>query len=177
MKLPLIASIAALALAAIASPATAGTDVRYQTAQGGVVCRGTDPTLNTMLRAKSTGFRNEGTTGAFIVCGMESSNSREETGTIQVMRLGLYSLNAKAIPISCTAVNGYIASNPLYKTRTVTTNTDGTAVLVQFDAADFGGVSGDPLANNDYRSITCNLPGKTSVGFMATQFTVNTPGA
>jgi hypothetical protein len=176
MKLLLIAPIAMLAMASATGQATAGTDVRYQTAQGGVVCKGTDPTLNTALKAKATGFRNEGTSGAFIVCGMESSNSRSDTGTIQVMRLGLYSLNNIATPVNCTAVNGYIASNPLYKTRTVTTKTDGTAVLVQFDASDFGGTAGEPLANNDYWSITCSLPAKTSVGFMATQFTVNTPG-
>ena len=89
--------------------------------------------------------------------------------------MGLYSFNGVATEVSCTAVNGYANSTPIYATKSMTTNASGTFVSLNFDASDFGGTAGDPLAQNDYWSVTCNLPAKTAVGFMTTQFNVNTP--
>jgi hypothetical protein len=168
-------SIAAVVLASVAHPAGAVVETRYQRAQGGVVCKLTDLTLNTSVRAKATGFRNEGTTGTFAICGMESANSQEAIGTITGLTMGLYSFNGVATTISCTAVNGYANSTPIYATKSMTTSASGTFVPLNFDASDFGGTAGDPLAQNDYWSVTCNLPAKTAVGFMTTQFNVNTP--
>ena len=175
MRTLLGVTIAAMVLAAIVQPAMATTYIRYQTAQGGVVCKPSDMTSNSNIKAKSTGLRNEGaTTSYFVICGFESSNSRDTFGTIQAISMGLYSLNGVSSSISCTAVNGFANGAPIYSTKSVATHTDGTAVLVNWDASDFGGTAGDPLPESDYWSITCTLPGKSSIGYMRTQFTVDT---
>ena len=167
--------ITAAMLASDSNAAGAVVETRKQTAQGGVVCRLTDVGLNLTVKAKATGFRNEGTTSTFIICGMESANSQESIGTIKGLTIGMYSLNGASKSVSCTAVNGYANSTPLYATKTVSTPANGSAGVIAWDASDFGGTAGDPLAQNDYWSITCNLPGSTSIGYMRTQFTVNTP--
>ena len=67
MRTLLGVSIAVVVLAAATLPAKAGTEFRYQNAQGGIVCQLSIPTVDTMARAKATGFRNEGTTNAFVI--------------------------------------------------------------------------------------------------------------
>ena len=175
MRTLLGATIAAAVLASAALPANAATDTRFQTAQGGVVCKPSDLTSNSFLKAKATGFRNEGTAAAFVICGFESSNSRADVGTIQGITMGLYSLNGVSASVSCTAVNGFADSSPIYATKAVATNTNGSGVLLTFDASDFGGTAGDVLPASDFWSVTCTLPGKTSIGYMLTKFTVNVP--
>jgi hypothetical protein len=167
-------SIAAVALASVACPANAATETRYQTAQGGVVCKPTNPG-STGVVAKATGLRNEGTVNTTVICGFESSNSRGDTGTIQAITMGLYGLNGAAKSVSCTAVNGFANGSPIYATKSVTTDAGGAAAVMNFDASDFGGTAGNPLPASDYWSITCTLPGNTSIGYMRTQFTVNVP--
>jgi hypothetical protein len=176
MRILLGASIAAVALASVAHPAGAVVETRKQTAQGGVVCKLTDVGMNLTVKAKATGFRNEGTAGTFVVCGMESANSQDAIGTIKGLTIGLYSLDGTSKDVTCTAVNGYANSTPLYASKTVSTVTGAAAAVINWDASDFGGTAGNPLAQNDYWSITCNLPAKTSVGYMVTQFNVNAPG-
>ena len=177
MRILLGVSIAAVALASVAQPANAVVETRYQKAQGGVVCRLTDVSLNTTIKAKATGFRNEGTASTFVICGMESANSQDAIGTITGLSIGLYSLNGASKNVTCTAVNGYANSTPLYASKTVATNAGGTVAVISFNAADFGGTPGQPLAQNDYWSITCNLPAQSSVGFMTTTFNVNAPAS
>ena len=168
-------TIAAVALAAVFQPANAAIENRYQTAQGGVVCKTTDMISNSYIKAKSTGLRNEGTASAFIICGFESSNSRSDVGTLTQINIALYSLNATSRSVSCTAVNGFAAGAPIYATKAVSTNANGTQSVLTFDAADFGGVSGDTFPESDFWSVTCTLPGNTSIGYMTTRFQVNVP--
>lgn len=167
----------AMSLAMASLSAGAVPEIRYQNAQGGVVCQLSIPTLDTTVRAKATGFRNEGNTNSFAICGMESSNSRDGYGTIMGISMALYSLNGASSNVSCTAVNGFASSAPKYSTKVVATNANGTPAMLTFDATDFGGVSGDPLPDSDFWSITCNLPGMSSIGYLSTQFTVNAPAA
>lgn len=175
MRTLLGVSIAVAVLASIAGPARAATENRFQTAQGGVVCKTTDMVSNSYIKAKSTGLRNEGTASAFIICGFESSNSRSDVGTINQITLAMYSLNSSSKSVSCTAVNGFANGAPIYATKAVNTNANGTQSVLTFDASDFGGVSGDPFPESDFWSVTCTLPGSTSVGYMTTRFTVNVP--
>ena len=167
-------SIAAAFLASAFQPAGAATESRFQNAQGGVVCKPSDSVSNAYVKAKATGLRNEGTASTFVICGFESSNSRSDFGTIQSITMGLYGLGVSS-SVSCTAVNGFASSSPIYATKAVTTNANGTAVLLTFDASDFGGTAGDALPDSDFWSITCTLPGKSSIGYMVTKFLVNVP--
>ena len=175
MRTLLGVSIAAVVLASAAHPAKAGTEIRYQNAQGGVVCQLSIPTVDTTVRAKATGFRNEGTTSSFAICGMESSNSRSDVGTIQQISIGLYSLNTSAKTVSCTAVNGFANGTPIYSTKNASVAANGATTTLTFDASDFGGTAGNPLPESDFWSITCNLPGNSAIGNMVTKFTVSTP--
>jgi len=176
MRTLLGVSIAAVVLASAALPATAGTEFRYQNAQGGVVCQLSVPTVDTMVRAKATGFRNEGTAAAFGICGMESSNSHDgDVGTIRQLSIGLYSLNQSAKTVSCTAVNGFANGAPIYSSKNASVAANGATTTLTFDASDFGGIAGDPLPESDFWSITCNLPGNSAIGNMVAKFTVNTP--
>jgi hypothetical protein len=175
MRTLLGVTIAAMAMAAAIQPVQAATETRYQTAQGGVVCKATDMLSNSSLKAKATGLRNEGTSNYFTICGFESSNTQDGHGTIQAITLGLFSLNGVSSTVSCTAVNGFADGSPIYATKSVALNANGTATNLNFDASDFGGVAGDYLPASDYWSVTCTLPGKTSIGFMRTTFTVNAP--
>lgn len=159
----------------MANPASAATENRFQTAQGGVVCKPSDMVTNTYIKAKATGLRNEGTAVTYILCGFESSNSRNDVGTINQITIALYSLNGASKSVSCTAVNGFANGAPIYATKAINTNANGTQAQLTFDAADFGGTSGDPLPESDFWSLTCGLPGSTSVGYMTTRFTVNVP--
>ena len=168
-------SIAAVVLAAAVSPANAATENRYQTAQGGVVCKPSTSSGSSSVLAKATGLRNEGTATATVICGFESSNSRAEFGTIKAITMGLFGINGASKNVSCTAVNGFVNGAPIYATKSVTTDAGGAAVVLAYDASDFGGTSGDPLPASDFWSITCNLPGSTSIGYMTTQFQVNVP--
>jgi hypothetical protein len=168
-------SIAAALLASAFQPAGAATESRYQNAQGGVACKPSDMVSNSYMKAKATGLRNEGTTSTFVICGFESSNSRSDFGTIQSITMGLYGLNGVSSSVSCTAVNGFANASPVYSTKAVVTNANGTGVQLKFDASDFGGTAGDPLPDSDFWSITCSLPGKSSIGYMTTQFLVNVP--
>ena len=175
MRILLGVSIAAVLAGSMLQPANAATETRYQTAQGGVVCKPTDMVMNSTLKAKSTGLRNEGTASTFVICGFESSNSRSDFGTIQGISMGLFALNGVSTTVTCTAVNGFADSSPIYATKNVATNANGTATLLNFDASDFGGSVGDPLPDSDFWSITCTLPGKSSIGYMYTKFLVNVP--
>ena len=168
-------SIAAVVLAAGVSPANAATETRYQTAQGSVVCKPTETTASN-IKAKATGLRNEGTTNTFVICGFESSNSRDSYGTIQGIDMGMLGLNGASATISCTAVNGYQSvTAPAYATKSVTTAVGGGETVLSFDASNFGGVAGDVLPNSDYWSITCLLPGNTAIGRMRTKCQVSVP--
>ena len=175
MRTLLCTSITALALATAVNPAHAATEMRYQTAQGGVACKPSTSSGSSTIVAKATGLRNEGTATTAVICGFESSNSRADTGTIEAITVGLYGINGAAKNVSCTAVNGFANGAPIYATKSVITDAGGTAVLLTYDASDFGGSAGEPLPESDFWSITCNLPGSTSIGYMRTQFRVNVP--
>ena len=175
MRTLLGVAIAAVVLASATHPATAGTEIRYQNAQGGIVCQLSIPTVDTAVRSKATGFRNEGTTSSYGICGMESSNSHDNVGTIQQISMGLYSLNQSSKTVSCTAVNGFANGTPIYSTKNASVAANGATTTLTFDAADFGGTAGDPLPDSDFWSITCNLPGNSAIGNVVAKFTVNTP--
>lgn len=175
MRTLLGVSIAAAALACAVQPAVAATDARYQTAQGGVVCKPSTSSGSATLVSKATGLRNEGTASTFVICGFESSNSRTDVGTILQINMAMYSINGVSKSVSCTAVNGFADGAPIYATKSINTTTNGTQTTLSFDASDFGGLSGDPLPESDFWSVTCTLPGGTSIGYMTTKFNVNVP--
>jgi hypothetical protein len=126
-------------------------------------CQLSIPTVDTQLRARSTGFRNEGTTSAFVICQFATPN-----GTLNGASLYATPIDGVSRPVTCTAVNGFNLGPALneiaYSTKTMgSLEISGIAAFFQWDASDFGGTAGDDLPNSGMFSVTCILPPKTQI--------------
>lgn len=152
-------SLAILAFGAVTSPsAGAVTQARTVRAQGGTACQLSIPTTDTKVRPKSVGFRNEGTTNAFIICGYPLPN-----GALTTFSMNFMSLDSAVHSVQCTAMNGNAFSSPTYSVKnTDTPNNTSGANAVSWTAADFGGTAGNDM-NTGYMSVTCLLPPQTSI--------------
>ncbi|GAA4998166.1 hypothetical protein GCM10025793_00200 [Lysobacter lycopersici] len=140
-------------------PADAVTQARRIRAQAGQACQLSIPTTDTKVRPKATGFRNEGTTNAFVICGFPTPD-----GDLTAFVLNFQPLDTVDHPISCTGVNGSAFSNPVYVTKNASTgaNPSGGSSLT-WDASDFGGTAGSNLPGSGYFSVTCVLPGQATI--------------
>lgn len=160
MRYPAIVSgFAILALGAgLSFSAQAVTQARTVRSQGGTACALSIPTTDTKVRPKATGFRNEGTTNAFVICGYPLPN-----GDLTFFNMNFMSLDGVARDVTCTAMNGNAFFSPTYSSKTVTTPADTTgATAVSWSAADFGGTAGNSMPTG-YISVTCILPGQVSI--------------
>lgn len=172
MREHLLAATAAIAIATVAPPTHAVTQTRYQTAQGGVVCHLSNPGTNPTAYPRGSGFRNEGTTSAFVICGIPSANDNPAGGTIVGIAISLQDLSGVLhSPISCTATNGSPQFGIAYATKQGYADSSGAQTY--FNASDFGGTSGQSLPNSDFWSITCNLPSQTAILYLDAQYTVD----
>ena len=167
-----VLAAAAIAIAAVVQPTQAVPQIRYQTAQGGIVCQLNIPTTDTKARPKASGFRNEGTTGAFTICGIPSANDNPAGGTVVGIAITLQDLSGVMhSTISCTATNGSPSFGIAYATKQGYPDSSGTVML--FDASDFGGVEGGSFPNSDFWSITCNLPGQAAIPYLYAEYSVD----
>lgn len=157
MRYPIIVSgLAILALGAGVSPAAqAVTQARTIRSQGGTACQLSIPTTDTKVRPKATGFRNEGTANAFIICGYPTPD-----GTLTQFNINFTPIDGAAHTINCTGVNGPPWS-ATYSSKSA--ESTGTQVLLSWTAADFGGTAGNDLPGSGYMSVTCTLPGQVGV--------------
>lgn len=155
-SLKVTSAITVLALGITLSlPADAATQSRIVRAHGGTACQLSIPTTDTKVRPKALGFRNEGTSSAFAICGVPTPN-----GTTS--EFGLYFLTIDGInhAVNCTAVYGIPSGPPIYSSKSVDTGTNtGAEKLLVWDPSDFG----IPSMDFAYVSVTCNLPGQASV--------------
>lgn len=159
MRVPAIVSgLSIIALATgMSQPAEAVTLQRTTVAQGGTACQLSIPTTDTKVRAKATGLRNEGTTSAFVICGLPTPNT-----FITFFGVSALTIDGVNHVVNCTAVNGP-GWSPEYATKSINTGTSTNLPgTTSFSAADFGGTSGDELPD-DYISVTCTLPGQASL--------------
>src|SRR4249919_3479880 len=119
-------------VAAVASaPANATPDVGYVQLNGAGMCTLSIPTIDTKVRPKATGFRNEGTTTAFVICNFTSLPGFDGSvnfGDPQAVALLLYSMDGNDHTVTCTGVTSIqglasIGANPQqYVTKTLTVN-------------------------------------------------------
>ena len=165
----------AMSLAMASLSAGAVPEIRYQNAQGGVVCQLSIPTLDTTVRAKATGFRNEGTTNAFVICNFTSLPGYDGSvnfGDPQAVVLVLYSIDGNDHAVTCTgvtSVQGFssIGADPQqYVSKTLTVNNttapyQGAGVGFKWLPADFGGT--DYIPDDASFSVTCLLPPNVAI--------------
>ena len=175
MKLPHTIALSAFAAAWLATmPAQAATQNRVVTTPGARLCTLSIPTTDTGVRPKATGFRNEGTTTAFVICAFDSPPgqagiySTEASGDPEMVYLFFSSIDGHAHTFDCTGVNSWPGNSMIFtvpmqyvvKTATVDPAIDpGSAFAWQ--PADFGG--GTHIPTSGSFSVTCKLPPGTAI--------------
>lgn len=158
---------------AFAQPATAVTENRLVTQTGANMCTLSVPTTDTKIRPRSTGFNNEGTTNAFVICSFNSPPGDADAST-QATNYLMYmkSMDGLTHSVDCTGVNSlkdgeaYGVPTPKFVTKTTVVNDSGSfgtfGVPVTFLPADFGGTTTIPSYGGVF-SITCILPPQVSI--------------
>jgi len=92
----------ALVGALVASAATAATVTRSTYTQASGACQGSLPSFESSLRKRPLAVANEGTSGAFVTCGV----SNNENNGINAIELYVTNRGAAAVDVNCTLVDG-----------------------------------------------------------------------
>jgi hypothetical protein len=108
------------------------------------------PTTDTGVRPKASGFRNEGTGNAFVIC---PANPTGASNTATAVYLFARSFDGQAHTFDCTFTNAVDA--PVYNTKSVTVASSGETGFVQWTPADLGGSDN---FDNYISAVTCILP-------------------
>ena len=149
-------------------PASAVTQTRNLVQTGENMCTLSIPTTDTKVRPKASGYRNEGTTNQFVICGFGSVAFYADNKGIRYAQLFATSIDGQPHSITCTfvAVKSSwaipVPENLAYFTKTYdNVGTSGFDTL-GISAVDFGGAYGDPFYNGGL-SVTCILPPQVAI--------------
>lgn len=161
------AAAAATLLAALcATPAAqAVTKNRVQIQTGSNMCTLSVPTIDTEVRPRATGYTNEGTSNAFVICSFDAPPGAYFIDSTSFSWVILYvtTTDGGTRDVKCTGVNSMLGSGaaaPQFVAKTVTvTSTAGT---FQWVPADFGGTTTIPYSSGAF-SVTCILPPNTAI--------------
>ena len=144
----------ALAAGSLAMPAQAATQTKTYEFSAADACQLSLPTTDTKVRPRANGYRNEGTTNQFVICGMGGY----ENDTVLSTTMLATSIDGQAHSMSCTGVTGLVGlAGPYYSVKTVNVPASGVG-MQSWAAADFGGTAGDVIAGGLNLSVTCTLP-------------------
>jgi hypothetical protein len=156
MKVATAAMAATLLATMVPAQADATTIGRQMWNQGGAVCQLSKPTIDTMVRPRATGMRNEGTADSFVICQYAATSAVFTSAKMYVT-----SIDGADHSVSCTGVTGGGTSG-VYSTKEVNTGTSGTRTITwvpsDFDAS-------DDFSNYMF-SVTCTLPGGVSLPYV-----------
>ena len=144
-----------LAMAPTAKAVT--QDVWYLNAPGDS-CQLSLPTIDTVVRPRANGYRNEGTAAKFVICGYGGTRYLQSL----IANVQASSLDGVAHSMSCTFTAGTTAGSGLvFVTKTLAVPATG-ADYVYVTAEDFGGAENDTFSNYEL-SVTCNLPPNVAI--------------
>lgn len=155
--------VALAALGAAASGAATASVVNkteYNQASG-TMCQGALPNFEGNFRKRPLAVVNQGTSGAFLTCGLTSQYD-SSTGGVPEVILVVTNRNAPNTDMSCTLVDGYVDASVGFadffpQTVTVVGLTTNT-----FDwSANGAGGTNDPVFG--YPAISCNVPANFEV--------------
>lgn len=154
------ALLGSLALSSAADSATTRKDYLSSAASA---CQLSLPTTDTKVRPRANGYRNEGTTNQFVICGLGGY----EDGTVVGMDIFVSSMDEDVHSISCTGVSGIVGwgSGPQYSTKTVYAFPGYSTQ--DWHAGDFGGTEGSEIIGGLNLSVTCNVPPKVAILMLA----------
>ena len=159
MKTTLTLLVAIASMLAVAPSQAATQDRRAQHLPGNM-CQLSIPTTDTKVRPKATGFRNEGTQSAFVICSFPSAEGG--IGSAISQELYFYSIDGVARTLNCTAVAGEFpgSSDSVYLTQSITVSeTLPNNDFLYYSPADFGYTTYLP----ESFSVTCILPPNTAI--------------
>jgi hypothetical protein len=154
-------ALASASLGAILAPmpVVAGSVPKTLTQDAGNACTLSIPTTDTGVRPKATGFRNEGSKNAFIICSVDVDSSGNDT---KYIGLNMASFDGASHAVNCTGVARYAdtLANIQYLTiPTLTTAADGSTTGIS--------TLGAPPGVYDHQrpvlSVTCVLPPGVSI--------------
>ncbi|MFT3898075.1 MAG: hypothetical protein QM719_10355 [Thermomonas sp.] len=161
MRYLIFAAIGIALACAPCAQAQAVTQARQTQIPASVACQLSMPTTDTSVRAKATGFRNEGKASTYAICGLQDPVQ----GAITDVGIAFYALDGKSHTFSCTAVNGWPdVESYVYSTKSITASSPTFRSSLHFAPADFGGTT--YLPNEGYITVTCSLPPQVSVGYL-----------
>lgn len=160
---------------AFSQPAAAVTQTRNQIQTGANMCTLSIPTTDTKVRPKASGFRNEGTTNAFVICAFDTPPGGVAPSTdLSSITLILKSLDGASHETTCTGVNSVAdgslvgAIDQQYVSKTVNVNDAGPlgayGMQIVWGPEDFGAASGTVIPwSGGVFTVTCLLPGQVSI--------------
>jgi len=138
----------------VASNATSATLTKTYEFPAADACQLSIPTTDTKVRPRANGYRNEGTTSQFVICGMGGY----ENDTVVSTTLIFTSVDGLAHSMSCTGVTGLVGfAGPYYSAKTVSVPASGVGSQ-SWTSEDFGGTAGLPISGGLNLSVTCALP-------------------
>lgn len=160
MKHTIVAAACTAALALVAgTSAFAGSWTNASTANASGRCQGALPSFEGALRKRPLALQNEGAAPAFVTCSFLSDQMNDS-----VVSFGLYgrSVSGGEVTLTCTGVLGYDTGTPVYSTKEVILDADGSQSSIYWDGADFGGDinPGVPV------SLNCSLPSGAALNDM-----------
>lgn len=160
--------LAIAVVGAMAPSADAASALRYQIQTGANLCTLSVPTTDTKVRPRATGFNNEGTTNAFVICSFDAPPGAFGVLLTEFTSAAVYlvSLDGVARNVTCTGVNSLPTSGlaPQYVSKTHSVSATPAETSFAWLPADFGGTDTIPYSGGAF-SVTCNLPPQTAVEF------------
>ncbi len=134
----------------MARPAQAVTISKPMLIDPAMACQLSLPTIDTAVRPRATGYRNEGASGTFMICGTAYFSNSVNIATNLLLQMVAFD-GATHENVSCTAVNRQSAGGgEVFSTKTTTVNAAGGSFSwVPADLNNFNGFT---------NSVTCNVP-------------------
>ncbi len=160
--LPIALSAMAVTCALTVAPdASAATAVKTFYVDPAMACQLSLPSIDTAVRPRATGYRNEGTKAAFMICGLPYLYSTSAASSIAI---SVRSFDGAAHSFDCTGVSrSYTGSSAVFSTKTVSPAANSTASVSWTDV--------DLTLGNFDQSITCPIP--PGVAIDSVQITIN----
>ena len=164
------AGSAILACAALAAsrPAFAVLNTEIIDQNAAQACQLSNPTLDTVVSARATGFLNAGTSGAYVICGVTQPT---DDHAFHALAVRLVSTAASGVTVNCTFVSGFVnnGQTAAYLTKSLLLPADGLPHALGVVPGDYGG--GATQIPSGYNvSITCLVPPKVAILRTSNQF-------
>lgn len=118
-------------------------------------CQASLPAYNTDLRKRPLGIQNEGSTGAFISCGLQWHVWHLLAGITPQAYVTATNRNATATDLTCTLLDGHPWQTINYHTKTLSMASNSSASLV-WVPSDFNYFPGTSLIG--YENFSCHVP-------------------